>query len=182
MFTAIEDALQEGVPETVKMVRDAGIRLWVLTGDKVQTAINISLSCNLLDSSMTILKLTDDFLENQNQDDSMVISEAEKKTLLMTALRNTLRSLDEVASPEKVPADQTSANGTKKDIEAQLPFASSPEKSANDSEGQPWEARQLALVMTGSILEYLLKSQKGDTETDLLLYQLASKCHVVSRL
>ena len=32
--TAIEDRLQEGVPETIKMLREAGLKIWVLTGDK----------------------------------------------------------------------------------------------------------------------------------------------------
>lgn len=33
--TAIEDKLQEGVPQTIKTLAEAGIRLWVLTGDKM---------------------------------------------------------------------------------------------------------------------------------------------------
>ena len=47
--TALEDKLQDGVPETIKMIRTAGIKLWVLTGDKIETAINIGYSCRLLD-------------------------------------------------------------------------------------------------------------------------------------
>ena len=39
--TAIEDKLQENVPQTIKFLKDAGIKVWVLTGDKVETAINI---------------------------------------------------------------------------------------------------------------------------------------------
>jgi len=50
--TAIEDKLQEGVPDTIKFIRDAGVKVWVLTGDKVETAINIGYSSALLDSSM----------------------------------------------------------------------------------------------------------------------------------
>ena len=34
------------------MIRDGGIKLWVLTGDKIETAINIGYSCSLLDHSM----------------------------------------------------------------------------------------------------------------------------------
>lgn len=43
--TAIEDKLQDKVAETIKFIRDAGIKLWVLTGDKIETAINIGYSC-----------------------------------------------------------------------------------------------------------------------------------------
>ncbi|KAL7069105.1 hypothetical protein ACR3K2_03620 [Cryptosporidium serpentis] len=45
----IEDKLQEGVPELISDIKDADIRLWVLTGDKLETAVNIGYSCNLLD-------------------------------------------------------------------------------------------------------------------------------------
>ncbi|GMR45633.1 hypothetical protein PMAYCL1PPCAC_15828, partial [Pristionchus mayeri] len=50
--TAIEDKLQEGVPETIARLKQAGIRIWVLTGDKTETAINIAYSCNLLSDGM----------------------------------------------------------------------------------------------------------------------------------
>ncbi|CAG8469567.1 2361_t:CDS:2 [Racocetra fulgida] len=39
--TAIEDRLQEGVPECIATLSTAGIKIWVLTGDKTETAINI---------------------------------------------------------------------------------------------------------------------------------------------
>jgi P-type E1-E2 ATPase len=36
------------VPETIAFIKEAGIKVWVLTGDKIETAINIGYSCNLL--------------------------------------------------------------------------------------------------------------------------------------
>ncbi|XP_042061912.1 phospholipid-transporting ATPase 2-like isoform X2 [Salvia splendens] len=45
---AIEDRLQEGVPETIETLRKAGINFWMLTGDKMNTAIQIALSCNFV--------------------------------------------------------------------------------------------------------------------------------------
>ncbi|XDT22710.1 E1-E2 ATPases phosphorylation site [Nakaseomyces glabratus] len=53
--TAIEDRLQDGVPESIALLAEAGIKLWVLTGDKVETAINIGFSCNLLNNDMELL-------------------------------------------------------------------------------------------------------------------------------
>lgn len=53
--TAIEDRLQDGVPDTIALLADAGIKLWVLTGDKVETAINIGFSCNLLNNDMDLI-------------------------------------------------------------------------------------------------------------------------------
>lgn len=46
--TAIEDKLQVGVPETIELLMKAGISIWMLTGDKQETAINIGYSCRLL--------------------------------------------------------------------------------------------------------------------------------------
>jgi phospholipid-translocating ATPase len=53
--TAIEDRLQDGVPDAIQLLGRAGIKLWVLTGDKVETAINIGFSCNLLDNEMDLI-------------------------------------------------------------------------------------------------------------------------------
>ncbi|XP_047398196.1 probable phospholipid-transporting ATPase IM isoform X7 [Sciurus carolinensis] len=50
--TAIEDKLQEGVIETVTSLSLANIKIWVLTGDKQETAINIGYACNLLTDDM----------------------------------------------------------------------------------------------------------------------------------
>lgn len=46
--TAIEDKLQDQVPDCIESLREAGIKVWVLTGDKVETAINIGYASNLL--------------------------------------------------------------------------------------------------------------------------------------
>ncbi|RWS24531.1 phospholipid-transporting ATPase ID-like protein, partial [Leptotrombidium deliense] len=50
--TAIEDKLQDGVPQCIANLAAAGIKLWVLTGDKQETAINIGYSCQLLTDDM----------------------------------------------------------------------------------------------------------------------------------
>ncbi|KAK0288026.1 phospholipid transporting ATPase [Friedmanniomyces endolithicus] len=55
--TAIEDRLQDGVPDAIQLLAQAGIKLWVLTGDKVETAINIGFSCNLLNNDMELIVL-----------------------------------------------------------------------------------------------------------------------------
>jgi phospholipid-translocating ATPase len=55
--TAIEDKLQEGVPESIDKLRRANIRMWMLTGDKRETAINIGHSCRLIKDYSTVLVL-----------------------------------------------------------------------------------------------------------------------------
>ncbi|XP_062211114.1 phospholipid-transporting ATPase 1-like isoform X3 [Phragmites australis] len=51
--SGIEDKLQDGVPEAIEKLRQAGIKVWVLTGDKQETAISIGYSCKLLTREMT---------------------------------------------------------------------------------------------------------------------------------
>lgn len=50
--TAVEDKLQEGVPDCIDRLAQAGIRIWVLTGDQMETAINIGYACSLLRQGM----------------------------------------------------------------------------------------------------------------------------------
>ncbi|XP_058091688.1 putative phospholipid-transporting ATPase 9 [Magnolia sinica] len=50
--TAVEDKLQNGVPECIDKLAQAGIKIWVLTGDKMETAINIGFACSLLRQEM----------------------------------------------------------------------------------------------------------------------------------
>lgn len=52
--TAIEDKLQDGVPETISKLAKADIKIWVLTGDKKETAENIGFACELLKEDTTI--------------------------------------------------------------------------------------------------------------------------------
>mmetsp|Transcript_19395 Transcript_19395/g.51792 ORF Transcript_19395/g.51792 Transcript_19395/m.51792 type:complete len:1263 (+) Transcript_19395:50-3838(+) len=57
-ITAVEDKLQDGVPETIRTVKDMGIRLWVLTGDKTETAVDIAKSCLLFSETTTMAYAT----------------------------------------------------------------------------------------------------------------------------
>ena len=58
--TAIEDKLQDGVSEAIVKLRRAGIKMWMLTGDKRETAINIGYSCRLIKDYSTVTILTID--------------------------------------------------------------------------------------------------------------------------
>lgn len=58
--TAIEDKLQEGVSQAIEKLRRAGIKLWMLTGDKRETAINIGYSCRLIKDYSTVEVLSID--------------------------------------------------------------------------------------------------------------------------
>ncbi|KAK6297999.1 hypothetical protein J4Q44_G00310540 [Coregonus suidteri] len=55
--TGIEDRLQDSVPDTIMALREAGIQVWVLTGDKPETAINIAYACRLLDQGDLVINM-----------------------------------------------------------------------------------------------------------------------------
>uniref|UniRef100_A0A672TED8 Phospholipid-transporting ATPase n=1 Tax=Sinocyclocheilus grahami TaxID=75366 RepID=A0A672TED8_SINGR len=61
--TAIEDKLQDKVPETIETLMKADIKIWILTGDKQETAINIGHSCKLLTKNMGLLVINEDTLD-----------------------------------------------------------------------------------------------------------------------
>ncbi|XP_039266166.2 phospholipid-transporting ATPase IB-like isoform X2 [Styela clava] len=65
--SAIEDKLQEGVPDTISKLSKAEIKIWVLTGDKQETAINIGYSCHLLTDSMSLVILDKNGLDATRQ-------------------------------------------------------------------------------------------------------------------
>ncbi|KAF8539362.1 hypothetical protein BDD12DRAFT_737388 [Trichophaea hybrida] len=58
--TAIEDRLQDGVPDTIHTLQTAGIKIWVLTGDRQETAINIGMSCKLISEDMTLIIINEE--------------------------------------------------------------------------------------------------------------------------
>lgn len=61
--TAIEDKLQDEVPETIDTLLRAGIKVWVLTGDKQETAINIGHSCKLIHSGSPLIIINEESLD-----------------------------------------------------------------------------------------------------------------------
>eukprot|EP00062_Callorhinchus_milii_P005095 gi/632944182/ref/XP_007887359.1/ PREDICTED: probable phospholipid-transporting ATPase IA [Callorhinchus milii] len=61
--TAIEDRLQDQVPETIETLFKADIKIWIITGDKQETAINIGYSCKLLTKNMGLMILNEHSLD-----------------------------------------------------------------------------------------------------------------------
>ena len=129
--TAIEDKLQEDVPSTIADLGAAGIKLWVLTGDKLETAVSIGFSANVLNQSMTIhqidLKDTDSPINEQFKDVSSQI-----------------QTLHERLCPQ---------NGSTRSDGAAA--ASEGDEEATDDDGGGTHA----LVITGPALSYILNSQ-----------------------
>ncbi|KAM0323107.1 hypothetical protein ACHAQA_008957 [Verticillium albo-atrum] len=76
--TAIEDRLQDGVPDTIALLGQAGIKLWVLTGDKVETAINIGFSCNLLNNDMELIHMKIEEDESGDTPDDVFLNQVDE--------------------------------------------------------------------------------------------------------
>ena len=55
--TAVEDKLQEQVPEVIGDLQQANIKVWMLTGDKFETAENIARSCSLIKPEFSVFRL-----------------------------------------------------------------------------------------------------------------------------
>ncbi|KAF8850714.1 phospholipid-translocating P-type ATPase [Acephala macrosclerotiorum] len=69
--TAIEDRLQKGVPETIEKLQKANIKIWMLTGDKRETAINIAHSAHICKPDSKFIILDD---ENSSPIDAQITS------------------------------------------------------------------------------------------------------------
>ena len=57
--------MQDGVPETIESLRKAGMQVWVITGDKQETAVNIGYACNLIAPEDEVIYLNTDSVVSQ---------------------------------------------------------------------------------------------------------------------
>ncbi|OVA13709.1 Phospholipid-transporting P-type ATPase [Macleaya cordata] len=153
--TGIEDKLQDGVPEAIESLRQAGIKVWVLTGDKQETAISIGLSCKLLTPSMQQIIING-------------TSEDECRNLLVDAkVKYGVKSADSMNKHLK----------QKKNVEND--YLEIPGETRTSNAGQ-WHAEKVAdvtntaLIIDGNSLVYILEK---DLEPEL--FDLATSCRVV---
>ena len=79
--TGIEEKLQQGVPETITMLKKAGIKVFLLTGDKIETAINIGYSCKLLTEKTNLIYLANERPEKLKEELSVNCRLIEAKKL-----------------------------------------------------------------------------------------------------
>ncbi|KAM1938152.1 hypothetical protein FF1_015782 [Malus domestica] len=82
--TAVEDKLQNGVPECIDKLAQAGIKIWVLTGDKMETAINIGYACSLLRQGMKRIVISSETAE------AKALEKVEDKTAVTKALKESV--------------------------------------------------------------------------------------------
>ncbi|TMS39025.1 hypothetical protein L596_005622 [Steinernema carpocapsae] len=94
--TAIEDKLQDGVPETIFKLAHANIKIWVLTGDKMETAINIGYSCRLLTEEMAEV-----FVVNGKEEKEVEVQLKSIKRRLDQVLSQQLGGAEELVATSK---------------------------------------------------------------------------------
>ncbi|MBA0600807.1 hypothetical protein Gorai_004006 [Gossypium raimondii] len=106
--SGIEDKLQQGVPEAIESLRTAGIKVWVLTGDKQETAISIGYSSKLLTSKMTQVIVNSNSKEScrKSLEDAIIMSK--KLTTMSGTTNETGRTLGSGSTPVALIIDGTS--------------------------------------------------------------------------
>lgn len=151
--TAIEDKLQDGVPDAIANLAMAGIKIWVLTGDKQETAINIGYSCRLL---------TDDMEE-------VFIIDEEEFDEVRQQMKDALKTIEDLKKGKKLEDRVDSVrfeNGG-------MPTGSASFNTADDSvslEG----VSDFALVINGHSLVHCLKP-----DLEKMLLDLGCSCKAV---
>ncbi|KAI1167974.1 hypothetical protein F5B18DRAFT_341028 [Nemania serpens] len=108
--TAIEDKLQDGVPETIHTLQEANIKVWVLTGDRQETAINIGMSSKLLSEDMMLLIV--------NEEDAVATRQNIQKKL--EAIRNNAEGSIEMDSLALVIDGKSLTYALEPDLEKQF--------------------------------------------------------------
>ncbi|XP_078516479.1 phospholipid-transporting ATPase IC-like [Lissotriton helveticus] len=104
--TAIEDKLQDGVPETINLLLKGDIKVWMLTGDKQETAVNIGFASQLLSDDMEILdeykicEMMDATLKNTSSNGNVVLRSDTTSDFRRTALVVTGELLSSIRSPD----------------------------------------------------------------------------------
>ena len=83
--TIVEDKLQENVPEVIKELREAEIKIWMLTGDKLSTAYNIALSCNLINKKIKTFFI--EGKERQLDENLNIINKAEQEEIIINFVK-----------------------------------------------------------------------------------------------
>ncbi|XP_071412642.1 phospholipid-transporting ATPase VD isoform X1 [Pithys albifrons albifrons] len=87
--TGIEDRLQEGVPDTIQALRKAGIKIWMLTGDKRETAVSIAYASKLLEP-----------------DDRIFTLKSQSRDVCASVMSKILEVIQKNASAEKKPSQK----------------------------------------------------------------------------
>lgn len=171
--TAIEDKLQKGVPETIDFILRSGVKLWVLTGDKMETAINIGYSARLIRRDMIVIRMqygTDRAATKRKL--QLLVQKLDKlvrDTKPFTKSRESLwRSVLNLVTQSK-PRSSSFADSYMPGDEEDMPLID------KNTELSGVTSDRLALVVDGGTLLSLI----GDKECEDLFLSIAGTCRTV---
>jgi len=151
--TGIEDRLQDGVPETIELLLVAGVKIWVLTGDKRETAVNVGKACNLLKDGMIVLQLLTDTKSTTKQ---------QIETFLQLIRSRKYEELEKYNALRELVGQNVNNQGGEVPIDLDLGL------------GNKSKVPEFALVVEGRTLTFALED---DVKLELL--KLANYCHTV---
>ncbi|EGZ18273.1 hypothetical protein PHYSODRAFT_559234 [Phytophthora sojae] len=158
--TAIEDRLQAEVPDTIYKLRQASIKIWMLTGDKEETAINIGFACRLLASDIERVVISAD----THPDLASIVDELEAYS----------REDENEDTSASTPAGGLATMSVTSDIRNSSVSIRNQRKRMTRIESMAEMPQQdLALVIDGETLELALE------ECPELLLKVAEKCVAV---
>lgn len=147
--TAIEDKLQDGVPETIRDLKRAGIKVWVATGDKLETAVAIGYTTNLLTNDTNLIIIREGQYSVADQIREALETFFDEETLSRQASHSSLRR----PRPARLNTGVTSLVG-------------------RDNGTRPGG---YSLVIEGHALTHAF----NDEETEDLLLDLSTRCNTV---
>uniref|UniRef100_A0A8R1HVD2 Phospholipid-transporting ATPase n=1 Tax=Caenorhabditis japonica TaxID=281687 RepID=A0A8R1HVD2_CAEJA len=162
--TAIEDKLQDGVPEAIARLSEANIKIWVLTGDKTETAINIAYSCRLLTDDTKEIVVVD----GQTEPEVEVQLKDTRNTFEQILAAPTLGSGKPRIEIETIHEDSAISSARSMDRNIVTPDLKSAEMAENDNGGG------VALVINGDSLAFALGARLERT-----FLEVACMCNAV---
>nr|CAG8444524.1 7873_t:CDS:10 [Entrophospora candida] len=161
--TAIEDRLQDGVPECIATLKRAGIKIWVLTGDKMETAISIGFSTCLLSKDMNLIIIRGGAYGEENSAYQQMCTAVEK-------FFENDQELQEIVKSNQVPP-VTSVNSNSRTSASHVRQMSITASMLSVASNQS-RTGGYALVIDGVALTHALK----ESFSKKLLLNLACRC------
>ena len=149
--TGIEDRLQEGVPDAIYRLRKTRIPLWILTGDKLETAIEIGYSSKLLDATSKLVLVTRE-LAVENVATCMAIQQMEGRGEFVA---------------EDLPRFTTGVSG--RDLganEDDVGAAVDVETQHEENDFPTPDSGSIAMIVTGKALQGLLSTENGSDASE----------------
>ncbi|GAA6062467.1 hypothetical protein JCM10212_000002 [Sporobolomyces blumeae] len=170
--TAIEDRLQDGVPEAIADLKRAGIKIWVATGDKLETAIAIAKTCNLLSRDMNLIVIKGGEYGQPNSAYNQLRSALEK-FFDAEGLADQLEHQPPDAQPRPSMSRRSNSLHRRSGLERTTTGVSGMSEIVGDDNGS--RPGGYGLVIDGSSLRHAF----GEDWTKDILLELATRCKAV---